>query len=163
MAILDPLRRGAEGLMESLGEGWERLRERSASALTRFRRRKDDDDSLPAVAAGDGWGLLAADVAETDDEVIVRIEAPGMDEDDFSISVESDTLVVRGEKRFERETQEAEYHLFESAYGAFERRFVLPCAVDADGAKAKYRRGVLTIRLPRAERAKRRRILVKSA
>ena len=164
MGILEPLRRGAEEFIDTLGDGWDRLRERSASALTRFRRTgsEDEEDVLPALPRGDRWGLLAANVAETDDEVVVRVEAPGLEEKDFSVSVASDQLVVRGEKRLERESQEAEYHLFESAYGAFERRFRLPCPVVGDRAEARYRNGVLTVRLPRAEHARRKRIAVKA-
>ncbi len=165
MTIFEPLRRGAEELWDSIGEGWERLRDRSASALTRFRRTEapEDDALLPAFLGGDSWGLLASELAETDDEVVVRIEAPGLEEKDFSIAVVSDELVVRGQKRFERESRDARYHLLESAYGAFERRFALPCAVEADRAKARYRHGVLSVRLPRAESGRRRRILVKAS
>lgn len=165
MAIFEPIRRGAEEFFDTLGEGWEWLRNRSASALTRFRgsRESRGDEELPAVLRGDSWAMLASDVAETDDQLIVRIEAPGLEEKDFSISVVADQLVVRGEKRFEREDRRAHYHLLESAYGAFERRFALPCAVDADRAEAKYRNGVLTIRLPRSVRSGPRRIRVRAA
>ena len=166
MSIFEPLRRGAGEFIDTLGEGWDWLRRRGASALTRFRRsgRGDEDAPVP-IRDGDCWGLLAANLAETDDDVFVRIEAPGLEDDDFSVSVISNELVVRGEKHFEREDKRAHYHLFESAYGAFERRFWLPCDVDADRTTARYRKGVLTIRLPRAEkdRRSRRRIHVKAA
>lgn len=163
MAILDPIRRGAHEIAESLGEGWDWLRDRSAAALTRFRRGHDEDEALPPVYREDRWSLLPSDVAEMDDEVIVRIEVPGLDEQDFSISVAAGQLVVRGQKRFERESRQAHYHLFESAYGVFERRFALPCEIDADRAEAKYRNGVLTVRLPRSGSEKPRRIRVRAA
>ena len=162
MAILEPIRRGAQEIAESLGEGWEWLRNRSAAALTRFRRSREDDEALPPIYREDRWSLLPSDVAELDDEVVIRIEAPGLDEKDFSITVVAGRLVVRGQKRFERERREAHYHLFESAYGAFERSFQLPCEVDSAGAEAKYRNGVLTVRLPRAGGGKRRRIHVRA-
>jgi HSP20 family protein len=162
MTVFEPLRRGAEGFIDTLGEGWDWLRKHGAAALTRFQRSRDDDASLPEWR-GDSWGLLASDVAETDEEVVVRIEAPGLEEKDFSLTVTAGRLIVRGHKHFEREQQRAHYHLFESAYGAFERSFPLPCRVDADRARARYRRGVLTVRLPRAEQDRRRRIQVKSA
>lgn len=163
MAILQPLRRGAEEVFESIGEGWEWLRERSASALTRFRHGLEESDAAhtPPVRGGDSWGLLASEMAETDDELVVRVEAPGLEEKDLSVSVLSGKLVVRGEKHYEREDRQARYHLFESAYGAFERRFPLPCEVDADRAQARYRRGVLTIRLPRAEGVRRKQVEVR--
>jgi len=166
MPIFEPLRRGAGEFIDALGEGWDWLRQRGASALTRFRRLEGGDEIAPVpIHDGDSWGLLAANIAETDDEVVVRVEAPGLEQKDFSVSVIADQLVVRGEKHFEREDEHAHYHLFESAYGAFERRFWLPCEVDADRAKARYRSGVLTIRLPRSEkdRRSRRRVSVKAA
>ena len=161
MALLEPLRRGAEGFVDTLSEGWDRLRERSAEALTRFRGTQNEADSaLPELARGDRWGLLSADIAQTDDDVVVRVEAPGLEEKDISVIVVNDCLTVRGEKHFEREDRNAEYHLFESAYGAFERRFPLPCAVKSERAKARYRNGVLTVRMPRAEHVKRKQIRV---
>ncbi len=161
MAIFEPLRRGAEEFIDSLGEGWDWLRSRSAAALTRFRRSRDEED--PALPSGDHWGLLAADLAETDDEVVVRVEAPGLEEKDLSVSIASGQLVVRGEKRHEREEKRAHYHVFESAYGSFERRFALPCAVEEHRAQARYRNGVLTVRIPRGDSAKPRRIRVTAA
>ncbi len=161
MTIFEPIRRGAEAFIDTLGEGREWLRDRSASAITRFRRTEEQDDT--PLARGDSWGLLAADLAETDDEVVVRIEAPGLEQKDFSISVDEGELVVQGQKRFERENRTAHYHLIESAYGAFTRRFSLPCEVDSEGASAKYRSGVLTVRLPRSSRSRRRRIQVEAA
>lgn len=164
MTIFEPLRRGVDEVRDTLEEGWDWLRDRSASALTRFRRtRGDDDTAVLATHRGDSWGLLASDIVENDEDVVVRVEAPGLEEKDFSISVEAEQVVVRGEKLFEHEDRQAHYHLFESAYGVFERRFALPCAVDADRAEAKYRNGVLNIRLPRSEKSPRRRIRVKAA
>lgn len=159
---LEPLRRGAEEVIETLSEGWERLRQRSSGALTRFRRRREgaeDPAALPAVE--ETWGLLSAEVAETKDGLVVRVEAPGMNEEDFHISVDGNVLAIRGEKRFEREDKDANYYLFESAYGSFERRLPLPFEVKGDDAKARYRRGVLTIELPRVEGPHTRRIPVK--
>ena len=162
MTVFEPLRRGAEELAESVAEGWDWLRTRGANAVTRFRRSRDDEEALPAMYQGDRWGLLASDIAELDDEVVVRIEVPGLEEKDLSVTVVEGQLLVRGQKRFERESRKAQYHLFESAYGAFERRLPLPCEIDSEHANARYRNGVLTIRLPRAESAKRRRIQVKA-
>jgi HSP20 family protein len=161
MTRFEPLRRGAEEFVDTLSEGWDRLRDRSAAALTRFRGTQDEADAaFPELGRGDRWGLLSADIAQTDDDVVVRVELPGLEEKDISVTVVNDWLTVRGEKRFEREDQNAEYHLFESAYGAFERRFPLPCAVKSKRAKARYRNGVLTVRMPRAEHAKRKQIRV---
>jgi len=163
MVVFEPLRRSAEGFIDTISEGWDWLRERGGAALTRFRPSRETADSAPPELWGrDGWGLLAADLAETDDELIVRLEAPGLEEKDFSVSVVSGHLLLRGEKRYEHSDRNAHYHLFESAYGAFERAIALPCEVDADRAKASYRNGVLTVHLPRTEASKRRQIQVEA-
>lgn len=167
MAWLDPIRRGADNLYESLSEGWDWLRQRGASALTRFRPGDEDQVQGLPVSEGDGlrrdaWGLLASSVAATDGEVIAQIEAPGMKPGDFSLLVDDDELIVRGTKRMDREEKNARYHLVETAYGRFERRIPLPCEVDADRARATYERGVLHVRLPRAEKAHGQRIRVQA-
>ena len=164
MDVLDPIRRGAGEFFDSLVDGWEWLKERSASALTRFRPTDDARDlDLPADFRRDGWALLASNLSETDDELVLRMETPGLDEKSLSVFCDAGQLVVQGEKHVERETSRARYHLIESAFGAFERRFHLPCPVDSDRARAQYRRGVLTVRLPKTDAAKRRRIRVHSA
>jgi HSP20 family protein len=101
-------------------------------------------------------------VREEDTQVVVRLEAPGMEREDFDISVvQGRTLVVRGEKRVEREESRGRYHVIESAFGLFERVIALPVEVSDDGARARYRRGVLTVTLPKAG-SESRRIEVKS-
>jgi HSP20 family protein len=111
---------------------------------------------------GSRWGVLAAEVKLDDDLVEVDIEVPGMESDDFDIQVLEDVLVVRGEKRVERERREGRYHVMERAYGAFERAVRLPVPVDEQGARASYRRGVLHITLQRSEGHRARRIQVKA-
>jgi HSP20 family protein len=83
-----------------------------------------------------------------------------MDPGDFTILVDESQLVIRGEKRVEREEKKARYHVIEAAYGSFERRIPMPCEVDPDNAHAAYERGVLTVRLPRVEHERRRQIPV---
>ena len=108
------------------------------------------------------WGVLAAELSVDDDSVRVDIEVPGMDPQDFEISVREDVLVVSGEKRVSRERRDGQYHVLERAYGAFERAVSLPVDVDEAGAKARYEHGVLHVTLPRSEAHKARRIEVKS-
>lgn len=158
--MLDSLRRmgrdvgrGLNRAVESLAEGWRELWTRSGSALTRFRREKDEP---AAPAAGfPVWGLLGAEALENDREIVVRLEVPGLDPKGCDIVVEGGTLYVRGEKRHEREVNDARYYLTECAYGYFERALPLPDNVDAEGAKANYRNGVLTVRLPKVRPARR--------
>jgi len=150
MTWIDALKKGTEEFLDVLSEGWEKLRRRSAAGLTRFMRRPQADEVAGVPESEESWGLLSAEVCETDKGIVVRLEAPGMDAGDFEVSVERGHLLVRGEKRFEREHDAGRYHLFEAAYGAFERVVPLPVDVDASGAEASYARGVLSIRFPKA-------------
>ena len=104
------------------------------------------------------WGLLVADVMEGDDEVVVKLEVPGMRAQDLDIQVVDDMLVVRGEKYAEQEDSHGRYHILECAYGGFERAIALPAQVDEAGARAKYTHGVLRVVLPKVIRAQRQRI-----
>lgn len=152
--------------LESLSEGWAHLVARAGQALTPFRpvRHGGDLETVEdAVARGGArWGLLAAEVQETDQEVIVRLEAPGMDREGFGLYVVDDVLVIQGEKQVSRERRRGRYHLMECAYGAFERMVPLPAAVDDRRAAASYRDGVLEVVLPLAGREQARRIQVES-
>ncbi|HEB97804.1 MAG TPA: Hsp20/alpha crystallin family protein [Sedimenticola thiotaurini] len=163
MSTLQQIRKGMSRALESLQEGWQQLRERASNALTRFSPNMGDAEHRELEAASPRWGLLAAEVREDDDELVVRLEVPGMEKDQFDISLYDDVLVVRGEKHIQREETRGRYHIMERAYGRFERAIPLQAEVDIDRAKAKYKRGVLSIRLPKANRRVRRRIEVKQA
>ncbi len=166
MSSLQQLRRGLHHIGHSLAEGWQQLRDRAGQALTRFTptRQQGKVETVADQAMLDGarWGLLAADVEETADSVVVRLEAPGMEAEDFDISVEDNYLVVRGEKRARREQTKGRSYILECAYGSFERALQLPTRVEETGARARYHRGVLTITLPKHAHAQRRRIEIHS-
>lgn len=165
MTQFDQIRDGLTRAWETVAEGWQELRARTTDALTRFTPRGggDMDTAEERVARrGSRWGLMTADVREEDRQVVVRLEAPGMEREDFDISViQGRALVVRGEKRVEREGARGRYHVIESAFGFFERTVPLPAEVSDEGARARYRRGVLTITLPKSG-GDSRRIEVKS-
>jgi len=167
MSTLEQLRHGLHRTWQGLAEGWQHLRERANQALTRFTpaRQHGEVETVAdqAMLEGARWGLLAADVEETADSVVVRLEAPGMEAEDFDIKVEDDYLVVRGEKRARREQTKGRRYILECAYGSFERALQLPTRVEESGAHAKYKRGVLTITLPKHAHAQRRRIEISSA
>ncbi len=165
MSSLAQLREGLSQAFENVSEGWHHLRQRTSQALTRFNpiRHRDEVETPEdqAMLQGSRWGLLAAEIEEKKDEIIVRLEAPGMESGDFDLSViDENYLVVRGEKRAQREKSHGHYYMLECAYGRFERAFELPAPVEEDKARAKYKRGVLTVHLPKAKHAKRRRIEV---
>jgi HSP20 family protein len=170
--LADHLKQGADQAWESLAEGWRELSARASGALTRFRPVPASSREAPmrALAASDegllpfgGWAFMASDVFDDDDQVVVRVEAPGMRREDFNIELHGDTLTVWGEKRSDRESSRGRYSVVQCAYGSFRRDVTLPVAVKAEKTKATYRDGVLRIELPKADEARARRIAVKTA
>lgn len=155
MATLTQLRQGLGQVWDNVVEGWNSLTRKASSAITRFslpgkvEKGADGQELMEAGRRNVGWGVLAAEVFDDPDQVVVRIETPGMKRGDFDIEVVDDILIVRGEKRSERESTRGRYHVVECAYGRFERAIPLPAPVDQSKAKAKYRKGVLRIELPK--------------
>lgn len=94
------------------------------------------------------------DMHETKDDLVLRVDLPGVRDKDVSVSITGDWLTIRGERQFEQEQTQNQYLHLERAYGKFERYVQLPMAVQADKVKATYRDGVLEIRLPKAEEVK---------
>ena len=115
-----------------------------------------------------GWGVRKGafappvDVHETEADVVVAVEVPGMTAEEIDISVSNDVLSIRGEKKSEHEEKGRDYHVVERSYGSFQRSIPLPAAVKSDGATAACKDGVLTVTLPKAERARARKIEIKS-
>lgn len=136
---------------ENLSEGWRELLSRGSNALTHYSFSKDEAlmQSGNTLATFPRWGLLAGEVEELEKEIIVRVEVPGMEKEDFSITVEGNTLFLSGEKHYERESRDSTYYVMERAYGTFQRTIPLPRNVDSDRAQASYKNGVLSIRLPK--------------
>jgi HSP20 family protein len=149
---------------DHISDGWRELVHHGSDALTHFVHRKGEEDkrrvSTASTPAFPRWSILAGDMEETDKEIVVRIEVPGMEKKDFEISIEGNMLSLRGEKRFERETTDSRYHVMERAYGVFQRTLPLPAEVDADKAGADYKNGVLTVRLPKLDVEKSRLISI---
>lgn len=154
---LDNLRENVESFWDNLSEGWRHLWKSASGALTRFRPGErtnlpasdqvDDDFYRPTL----GWSMLGGDLFEDDERLVVRLEVPGMDKADLGIDISDDTLVVTGEKRFERESTEGRWRVMQCAYGSFRRVVPLPAAVRAEAARASYRNGVLRVELPKLE------------
>lgn len=145
---------------QQVAEGWQHLRDRAARAITRFTERGDGAGTAP-VSRRVSWGLLPVDIRETDDDIIVELEMPGLDKSDIAVEVHGEQLLVRGEKRYENTGTRGRYHIHECAYGSFQRVVPLPQAVDGDAAAARYTRGVLRVKLPKQERARRRQIEIR--
>ncbi len=100
-----------------------------------------------------GW-QPTLDLSETDDDVIVKAELPGLEAKDLDISLERDLLVLKGEKKQEKEEKNKRFHRIERTYGAFHRAIRLPVEVKTDKIDATFKDGVLTVTLPKAEDAK---------
>lgn len=96
----------------------------------------------------------AVDIYEKDNAIVLSAELPGMAEEDIDVEVHDGVLTIRGEKKFDNETKEENYHCVERRYGAFERSFTLPTTVNADDVKAAYKSGVLEVTLPKVEAVK---------
>ncbi len=101
------------------------------------------------------------DISETDDEYIVRAEVPGVSKDDIKVTIKENVLTISGEKKQEKETKNENFHRIERVYGSFSRTFTLPGAVKVDKVEAKFKDGVLTIKLPKVEETKAKEIEVK--
>ena len=94
------------------------------------------------------------DVYEDEHNITLKIEVPGIDEKDINVSIENNTLTVHGERRFEKDEKEENFHRVERMYGSFTRSFTLPNTVDPEQVSAHYEKGVLKIRLAKKAEAK---------
>jgi HSP20 family protein len=108
-----------------------------------------------------GWHL-PMDVLEKDEEFIVRASVPGLKPEDVDITFTNNTLTLQGETLSEEQVEEERYHLRERRYGKFYRSITFPTRVNGDAIDAHYENGELTLRLPKAEEVKPRRIAIKS-
>lgn len=122
-------------------------------------------DSLmgPSSSEGDdfrGMWSPSVDIAETDDEVVVSADLPGIHKEDIKVNVQNNVLTFSGERKQETKSEGSNYHRMERAYGFFSRSFTLPATVKADAIKAVYKDGVLRLTLPKVEEARPRQIAV---
>lgn len=111
--------------------------------------------------AGDAFPKL--DIAETDGEIKVTAELPGVAEKDVDVTLRDDVLTIKGEKKAEREEKDENYHLVERSYGSFARSIQLPAGLDADKVKARMDKGVLTVTMPKPAAAQPQKIDIKPA
>jgi HSP20 family protein len=103
-----------------------------------------------------GLSAPAVDLYEEKDEIVAKAEVPGIAKDDIQVNVTDHLLTIKGEKKEEEETKEKNYYRSERSYGAFSRSIELPVDVQGDKAKASFKNGVLEVRLPKSEEAKKK-------
>lgn len=109
--------------------------------------------------ASSGW-TPSVDIYESEGEIVLEAELPGMKRDDFEVSIENNIITLKGEKNFEKSEESDSYHRVERAYGSFTRSFSLPRSVSAENTKADFSNGILRVSLPKKEEAKARKIKV---
>lgn len=101
----------------------------------------------------DAW-TLNVDVAEDDNEIRVSADVPGMEEKDIDVELSDNLLTIKGEKNQERDEKKPDYHVVERSYGSFHRSIPLPGGLEQDKAKARFKKGVLTITVPKSAQTK---------
>ena len=117
------------------------------------------DFRWPMAERRNPWGLATGilgtdwprvNMSETDEEIRITAELPGVDKDKIDVSVTDDRITIRGEKKEQEEKMERGYYTLERSYGSFQRSFYLPCEVDSDRVDASFKGGVLTVKLPKS-------------
>lgn len=101
-------------------------------------------------------GTLRTDISESDEEVEVTVELPGIEEKDVDVSLTGDALTIRGEKKSEREEKKKAYYVSERSYGTFHRTIPLPPGIDTEKVAATFKNGVLSVKMPKTPDAKSR-------
>ena len=140
---------------------------RRSYGIRPFWRESDDlwdrlyGESLPAERAWD-W-MPSVDVSESDGNITVKAELPGLEAKDIDVDVTGDLLTLRGEKKMEEEKKEERYYCRERYAGSFQRSFRLPTMVESDKVDAQFKNGILTINIPKSEESKQKKIEIKSA
>ena len=107
-----------------------------------------------------GTFVPPVDVYEDEHKLVLKLEIPGVNDEDLDIRMENNLLLVKGERKFEKEEKEENFHRIERRYGSFERSFRLPNTVDGDSAEANYDKGILTVTLSKRPEAKPKQIKV---
>ncbi|MCB1023734.1 MAG: Hsp20/alpha crystallin family protein [Acidobacteria bacterium] len=110
--------------------------------------------------ASGGWAP-SVDIYESEGEIVLEAELPGMKREDFELSIENNVITLKGERRFEKNDEGDNYHRVERAYGSFTRSFSLPRTVSAEHTSADFKNGILRVSLPKKEEAKARKIEIR--
>ena len=141
---------------------WDPFRE--MSALQERMNRLFSDVRAQAPVRGEeivqGAWIPAVDIFETNEAIVLKAELPGITAQDVSVEVKDNTLTLKGEKKFEKEVKEENYHRVERSYGSFQRAFTLPGTIHQEKVTAKFKDGILEITLPKVEEAKPKQIKV---
>ncbi len=129
------------------------LQNRMNSLFQDFNR--GDNDAVTTAAF-----VPPVDIYEDEHKIVLKLEVPGLKESDLDIQLENNVLTIKGERKFEKEEKEENFHRIERRYGSFYRSFTIPNTVNAEGVKAGYDAGVLRIELEKRAEAKPKQIKV---
>lgn len=116
----------------------------------------------PTRSTAAGSWMPSMDVYETENQIVATVELPGIDPEDVEVAVEDSTLTISGAREFSSEVKEENFHRVERRYGSFSRAISLPQTVDTDRVEAAFDKGVLTVRVPKIEKAKPKKIEIKA-
>ena len=142
---------------------WDSLRDMAAQQ-ERMSRMFEGFYGRPQEELARGSWVPAVDIySNGQHELVLNAELPDMKQEDIDLTVEDNTLTLRGERKLDGEVAEEQFHRIERSYGSFVRTFGLPPTVDAGKVSAEYKAGVLTVRLPLREEAKPKQIKVQVA
>ncbi|UCG77672.1 MAG: Hsp20/alpha crystallin family protein [Nitrospirota bacterium] len=96
------------------------------------------------------------DIYETDKELVVKADLPGLEKDDIQVDITADLLTISGEKKKEEKVEKEDYYRYERSFGSFRRRFELPSHVDTEKVTASFKNGVLELKIPRSKEAEKK-------
>ncbi len=161
MLKINDLNNGLSRTWETVSQGWNHLINNTSNALTQFMSSDDKKKTDNIPVSSPRWGLISADLYDDDNKVVVKLEAPGLANDDFDINIIDNILTISGEKQFQQEKTQGNYRILECAYGRFSRSIPLEYDVEADTAKASYDKGILKIELDKTPQQRKRKIEIK--
>lgn len=138
---------------QSFRNEMDRLFDRFGSGFGLPSLRRMFDFEPPAWRSSFSFSMPAIDMSEDEKAYKITAELPGMDAKDIDVSVAGDMLVLKGEKRQEKEEKDKNYHFSERAFGSFQRAFELPVSIDRSKIAADFSKGVLTLTLPKTAQA----------
>jgi len=139
-------------------QGWSERMGRLLGSERAPARRSSEEENLAF-----GTWMPPVDIVEGKDKIQLKVELPGFKEDQVNLTVEDGLLTIRGERKFDRESKEENYHRIERSYGTFVRSFTLPNSVEQNRIQASFADGILNIDMPKREETKPKQIPIKGA
>lgn len=113
--------------------------------------------------AADYEGQLTIDVYQTDNDIVIKSTIAGVTPEDIDVTIDNDMVIIKGERKNNTEVKEDDYYYQECYWGSFSRSVILPCDVEADKVQAELKNGILTVRLPKANKTTTKKVSIKSS